>query len=47
MLFSEEIKKYIKYGYKFEVIWGYTFDKAYIFKDFIQDLYNLRIQYSS
>jgi hypothetical protein len=25
MLFSEEMKNAVKYGYKIDVLWGYTF----------------------
>lgn len=32
MLFSEELKNSLKYGYKIEVLWGYTFEK----KKFLQ-----------
>ncbi len=34
-----------KYGYKFEVLWGYTFESDIIFKDYVDFLYNLRSQY--
>jgi len=46
MYFSEELYNAEKYGYKFEILWGYTFEKGYIFKDYIDNLYNLRLQYS-
>jgi len=45
MLFSEEIKNAQKYGYKFNIKYGYLFDKALIFKDYIQNLYNIRLSY--
>jgi len=45
MFFSEELKNSLKYGYKFEVLWGYTFNKSYVFKDFVDNLYNLRLTY--
>ena len=45
MFFSEELKNSLKYGYKFEVLRGYTFKKAFVFKDFIDDLYQLRLTY--
>jgi len=45
MYFSEELYNAEKYGYKFEILWGYTFDKDYIFKDYINDLYNIRLNY--
>jgi hypothetical protein len=31
--FSEELINALKFGYKFEVLWGYTFKSAYVFKD--------------
>jgi hypothetical protein len=44
-LCSTEMDNAIKFGYHFEIIEGYQFEKDYIFKDFINDLYNLRLQY--
>ena len=34
-IFSEEMYNAEKFGYKFEVLHGYTFNKGYIFTDFI------------
>jgi hypothetical protein len=45
MLFSEEMDNAIKLGYKFEILWGYTFEKGNIFNDFITNLYNMRLKY--
>ena len=45
MFFSEELYNAEKFGYKFEVLWGYTFDKANIFKDYVETLYNMRLKY--
>jgi hypothetical protein len=45
MYFSEEIKEAKKLGYEIEVIWGYTFEKGYIFNDYIDELYNLRLSF--
>jgi hypothetical protein len=45
MYFSEELYNAKKYGYKFEILWGYIFDKEYIFKEYVNDLYNLRLSY--
>jgi hypothetical protein len=42
--FSEEIKNCIKYGYKFTVIRGYTFDRKNIFKEYVEMFYNLKQQ---
>ena len=33
------------FGYKFEIIKGYKFETAFIFKDFIETMYNLRQNY--
>jgi phage antirepressor YoqD-like protein len=46
MLFSEEMNNAIKLGYTFEILWGYTFEKQYIFKDYVESLYNMRLTYS-
>ena len=45
MVFSEEMYNAIKFGYKFEVLWGYTFDSDYIFKNFVDELYKIRLDY--
>lgn len=45
MLFSEELYNAEKYGYKFNILWGYTFDSENIFKEYVDFLYNLRSQY--
>lgn len=34
-----------KYGYKFEILWGYKFKPKNIFKGYIDNLYQLRIEY--
>jgi hypothetical protein len=46
MLFSPEMDNAIRYGYNFEILWGYTFEKGNIFKDFITTLYNMRLNYA-
>ena len=46
MLFSEELKNALKYGYKIEVLWGYTFERADIFTGYVDFLYSLRLQYT-
>jgi hypothetical protein len=45
MLFSEEMYNAMKFGYKFEVLWGYTFDSDYIFTNFVDELYQIRLDY--
>jgi hypothetical protein len=41
--FSEEIYNAIKFGYKFKIIKGYLFDKGYIFTDYVNTLYDLKL----
>ena len=43
--FSEELKNSLKFGYQFEVLRGYYFNSGYLFKDYVNDLYNLRLRY--
>ena len=45
MIFSEELKNAEKYGYKFEILWGYTFERKYIFDNYVSFLHNLRNKY--
>ena len=46
MLYSEEIKNALKYGYEITVLRGYYFtEKTTIFKDYISQLYSLRLEY--
>ena len=42
---STEMDNAVKYGYTFEILNGYEFNKANIFKDYITKLYNLRLEY--
>lgn len=35
----------MKFGYNFNIIKGYQFEKGNLFKDYIQRLYNLRLKY--
>jgi len=44
--FSEELYNATKYGYSFEVLHGYQFKKAIIFKKYIDKLYKLRLEYA-
>ena len=46
MLFSEELRNALNYGYKIKVLWGYTFEKEVIFKEYVEFLYNIRQNYS-
>jgi hypothetical protein len=45
MYLSEKLKNALKFGYSYEVIWGYTFKKGYIFKDYVDKLYNFRLTF--
>jgi hypothetical protein len=45
MIFSEELINAEKYGYTFEVLWGYTFKSEVIFQSYVDLLFNLRNQY--
>ena len=47
MMFSEELFNAKKYGYQFNILWGYTFEKEVIFKDYVDFLYVLRLNYPS
>jgi DNA polymerase type B, organellar and viral len=42
VIFSEELINAKDYGYEFKVLKGYTFDSDYIFKDFVNDLYEIK-----
>ena len=45
MLFSPEMDNAKKYGYQFEILWGYKFKPKNIFKGYIDILYNFRLNY--
>jgi hypothetical protein len=45
MIFSEEMYNAMKFGYKFEIKWGYTFDSDLIFSKFVNELYKIRLDY--
>lgn len=42
VIFSEEIYNAMNYGYTFQVLRGYLFDKQIIFDNFIHDLYEMK-----
>jgi hypothetical protein len=44
-IFSAEMDNALKYGYQFEIIKGYEFQKGYIFKEYVDKMYNLRLEY--
>ncbi len=45
MIFSAEMDNAIKFGYKFNILWGYKFESKYIFKSYVETLYNLRLKF--
>jgi DNA polymerase type B, organellar and viral len=45
MVFSAEMDNAIKYGYKFEILWGYKFKPKNIFKEYVETHYELRLTY--
>ena len=45
MIFSAEMDNAKKYGYKFEILWGYKFKPKNIFKGYIECLYQLRLKF--
>jgi hypothetical protein len=45
MIFSVEMDNAMKVGYHFEILWGYTFEKDYVFTEYVDFLYSLRLNY--
>nr|YP_009487321.1 hypothetical protein [Russula virescens]AWB36223.1 hypothetical protein [Russula virescens] len=45
-IFSEEMYNALKYGYTFEILERYTFERGITFKNYVEFLYNLRLEYS-
>jgi len=45
MIFSPEMDNAMKFGYKFEILWGYTFKPKNIFKGYVDTLYEFRLKY--
>jgi DNA polymerase type B, organellar and viral len=45
MIFSREMDNAKKYGYKFEILWGYKFKPKNIFKSYVETLYDLRLKF--
>jgi len=45
-IFSEEVLNATKYGYTFEIIKGYQFERGNLFKGYVEKMYSLRLQYS-
>jgi hypothetical protein len=46
-IFSEEMDNAMKYGYTFEILHGYKFKRAVIFKEYVERMYQLRLKYKS
>ena len=44
-IFSTEMDNALKFGYQFEVLNGYEFEKGNIFSEYVTKMYNLRLQY--
>src|ERR1700753_46407 len=44
-IYSDEMYNAMKLGYKFTVINGYEFEKGYIFKEFVETMYNYRLEF--
>jgi len=44
-IYSAEMDNAIKYGYQFQILKGYQFEKAFIFKEYVDKMYNLRLEY--
>lgn len=44
-IFSGEMENAIKFGYQFEIIKGYLFEKGDLFSEYVTKMYNLRKQY--
>lgn len=42
--FSEELYNAEKYGYKFKILQGYLFKKSYIFRDYVDFLYKMKVE---
>jgi len=45
MVFSVEMDNAVKFGYDFEILWGYTFERKNIFKEYVDNLYKFRLEY--
>ena len=45
-IFSEEMNNAMKFGYQFEILKGYEFERGDIFSGYVNKMYSLRLQYS-
>jgi hypothetical protein len=44
-IYSEEMDNAKKFGYQFEILRGYQFKLEYIFSEYVDKMYNLRLEY--
>ena len=44
MIFSGELDNALKFGYKFEILWGYIFKSKNLFKGYVNALYDFRLK---
>ena len=44
-IFSTEMFNAMKYGYTFEILEGYEFERGNVFKEYVQKMYNLRLEF--
>jgi DNA polymerase family B len=44
-IYSLEMDNAMNYGYTFEILKGYQFEKGSIFKEYVETMYNLRMKY--
>ena len=45
MIFSQELYNAEKFGYNFEILWGYTCDSDYLFTDYVDTFYKMRLNF--
>ena len=44
-VYSAEMDNALRFGYQFEILRGYEFKMGFIFKDYVNKMYNLRLEY--
>ena len=44
-VYSAEMDNAVRFGYQFEILRGYEFKMGFIFKDYVNKMYNLRLEY--
>jgi DNA polymerase type B, organellar and viral len=45
MIFYPEMDNAMKYGYKLKILWGYTFEKANNFNEYVDFMYTFKLNY--